>query len=332
MSSSCDSADRLFSTLRDENPFDLFPAARTNYFYFAGRPIAQWTKIPGQDLEIQFIVTDHLGSPVGLLDSSGNVIWRGFLDPFGSDYRNGPSSSGLHLRLPGQLDDPRWQRLSENENGHAADLYYNVHRWYESGTGRYVSADPLGTFGGEANLFLYAGSRPTSKVDPLGLVSWNCSSLGFQVALGPGVSQQWGTCSSECSGGTRWLINYDWRQLGFGASTKFSLPIAGSGFKFDDGWPTASPDNFRYSPQLCSTGWSISIGAGFGGSSTGTEPSFSGETAGPVGSVGGGVFTGCGSFKVNRPRRVCCDDFPMTIGPANPDDGLRPNPTIGAVP
>ena len=162
---------------------------------FAGRPIAQWTKSPGQDLEVQFIVTDHLGTPVGLLDSTEAVVWRGFLDPFGPEDRHGPSSFGLSLRLPGQLDDPFWHRLSETENGFAADLYYNVHRWYEPGTGRYVSSDPFGLGGASRRplneLFAYAHANPIANSDRLGLwtVAPGCRNKAYMSAISQAVRE-----------------------------------------------------------------------------------------------------------------------------------------------
>lgn len=47
---------------------------------------------------------------------------------------------------------------------------YNVHRWYESGTGRYISPDPIpiGTRS-EVNPFVYARGNPVRLKDALGL-------------------------------------------------------------------------------------------------------------------------------------------------------------------
>lgn len=49
-------------------------------------------------------------------------------------------------------------------------LSYNVHRWYEVGTGRYARTDPLGRRG-DPHPFSYVQSRPTYYVDPFGLVT-----------------------------------------------------------------------------------------------------------------------------------------------------------------
>nr|WP_314788553.1 RHS repeat-associated core domain-containing protein [Burkholderia stabilis] len=59
------------------------------------------------------------------------------------------------IRFPGQYCD--------EETG----LYYNRYRYYDPGTGRFISKDPIGLQGG-INVFLYA-PNPVSWIDPLGL-------------------------------------------------------------------------------------------------------------------------------------------------------------------
>lgn len=58
--------------------------------------------------------------------------------------------------------------------GEVAPIYYNVHRWYETGTGRYTGPDPLGLWG-DLNLYRYASANPLSWVDPSGLSVLICS-------------------------------------------------------------------------------------------------------------------------------------------------------------
>jgi len=59
------------------------------------------------------------------------------------------------LRYPGQVFD--------EETG----LSYNLHRYYDAATGRYIQADPIGLGG---NRFGYVGGNPLNFIDPEGLV------------------------------------------------------------------------------------------------------------------------------------------------------------------
>ena len=45
----------------------------------------------------------------------------------------------------------------------------NQSRWYDATTGRWLSEDPIGFGGGDANLYRYCGNGPTDGTDPSGL-------------------------------------------------------------------------------------------------------------------------------------------------------------------
>ena len=45
----------------------------------------------------------------------------------------------------------------------------NLHRWFDPKIGRWISEDPIGYAGGDANLYLYVGNSPSNFHDPSGL-------------------------------------------------------------------------------------------------------------------------------------------------------------------
>jgi RHS repeat-associated protein len=157
-------------------------------FYFAGRPVAQLTRpqVGGGTDKLLYLTTDHLGTPIQATDTAGAVVWQGGLDPFGVPFvfpREGSSEggdrdnpvtggaasttstmegAGIFLRFPGQWDDPSFR-----SHGLRGGVYYNVHRWYKAGTGRYMQPDPIGLTGG-INLFGYVLQNPIIWTDPSG--------------------------------------------------------------------------------------------------------------------------------------------------------------------
>ncbi len=48
-------------------------------------------------------------------------------------------------------------------------LQWNLHRWYDASTGRWLSEDPIGFTSGDANLYRYCANNPLNTADPSGL-------------------------------------------------------------------------------------------------------------------------------------------------------------------
>ena len=71
-----------------------------------------------------------------------------------------------NFRFPGQYYD--------SETG----LLYNYYRYYDPGTGRYITPDPIGLVGG-INLYLYTQNNPINEIDPLGLLNPVKFGVGF---------------------------------------------------------------------------------------------------------------------------------------------------------
>ena len=127
-------------------------------------------RAPQEEIDERFyaIVTDLIGTPTELVDEDGDVVWRQSSTlwgvPTGSHGPPGPPGAAgapgggrvdCPLRFPGQYFDA--------ETG----LHYNHHRYYEPGTARYLSPDPLGRTPAP-NHHAYV-RNPLQWTDPLGL-------------------------------------------------------------------------------------------------------------------------------------------------------------------
>lgn len=103
------------------------------------------------------IITDHLGSVrlvIRLTD--GAVVQAMVHDEFGRIEKS--SSPGFQpFGFAGGLHD------------YNTNLVQFGARWYSPEVGRWISKDPIGFAGGDANLYAYVGGNPLNYVDPTGL-------------------------------------------------------------------------------------------------------------------------------------------------------------------
>lgn len=120
------------------------------YLYVDGQPLAYVT-----GGNVNFIHTDHLGTPQLLTDTNQQVVWSADYKPFGEATITTETITS-NLRFPGQLFD--------QETG----LHYNYFRDYDPSTGRYVESDPIGLDGG-INTYAYVSANPVKWIDPEGL-------------------------------------------------------------------------------------------------------------------------------------------------------------------
>jgi RHS repeat-associated protein len=103
------------------------------------------------------IVTDYLGTPNAMFDGEGNKTWEADLDIYGRVRTFvGRSLNECPFRYQGQYED--------SETG----LYYNRFRYYDPGSGRYLSQDPIGINGDRTNFYVYV-KNPNKWLDILGL-------------------------------------------------------------------------------------------------------------------------------------------------------------------
>ncbi len=114
-----------------------------------------------RDGNVYYVHTDQTSTPRVITDAAGRTVWRWDARPFGdSQAQEDPDGDGrafvFNLRAPGQYYD--------SESG----LFYNYHRYYDPGLGRYITSDPIG-LGGGLNTYAYVQNNPLTYVDPLGL-------------------------------------------------------------------------------------------------------------------------------------------------------------------
>ena len=104
-----------------------------------------------------------------LTDQSQQIVWQAAYDPFGQATLL-VNTVENNVRFPGQYYDAE------------TSLHYNYFRYYDPGTGRYLTSDPIGLAGG-VNTYGYVEGNPLMYTDPTGETPVGMA-LGFGIELG----------------------------------------------------------------------------------------------------------------------------------------------------
>jgi RHS repeat-associated protein len=102
--------------------------------------------------QVEYGLTDAINTTVATVDQTGKLASQFFYEPYGQT----TSTSGYPFQFTGRVPA-------------SASLYYYRSRYYDSTLGRFISEDPIGFQGGDANLYRYALGAPDAFVDPSGL-------------------------------------------------------------------------------------------------------------------------------------------------------------------
>jgi RHS repeat-associated protein len=103
----------------------------------------------------QSFVTDALGSTLALSGQDGTLQTEYSYEPFGKTTPSEAASSNS-VQFTGREND-------------GTGLYHYRARYYSPELRRFISEDPLGPVGGDANAYAYAWNAPTRYTDPSGL-------------------------------------------------------------------------------------------------------------------------------------------------------------------
>jgi RHS repeat-associated protein len=197
--------------------YDNTGAALKEYVWLGDEPVAMFMPNGANPPSIFYFHSDHINTPRVVVDRSNNLRWRWMSEPFGTTAaETNPSGLGaltFNLRMPGQYFD--------SETG----LFYNWHRDYDPGGGRYAQSDPIGLEGG-INSYAYAKGDSLRYIDPHGTFVWFIPAVtgavgGLAGGVGNYIVQRYiqGNCT------------IDWGSVAnatvWGAAAGATLPYAG---------------------------------------------------------------------------------------------------------
>jgi len=118
--------------------------------------------------EILWHLADHQGTVRDLLDNTGMVVEHIQYDAFGKPISVTDAQTGASL-----TEASTRYLYTGREWDSDVELYYYRARWYDPGTGRFISQDPIGFGGGDANLYRYVANSSVNARDPSGREPWN---------------------------------------------------------------------------------------------------------------------------------------------------------------
>lgn len=189
--------------------------SRFIYAHSPNSPTLVVRKTPSQSERIYRVITDHLGSPVYIVNiASPSDVW---LDASYDAWGN--VTSFMLDGVDQGTDTSAWPiphgfagGLFDSDTG----LVRFGARYYDPRIGRWTAKDPILFEGGQANLYVYVGNDPVQLVDPTGEVLAPLVVGG--IVLGSAVS---GALAAYIAG------DQTGADLAFGAATGL---IAGVGF------------------------------------------------------------------------------------------------------
>lgn len=125
--------------------------------YLHGQTVDQVLAQLSANGDVQWMLTDQLGTIHDLVNNSGAVVNHIKYDSYGNVIAESNPAVKTRYKYTGREFD------SEIE------MQYNRARYYDAAIGRFMSEDPIGFAGGDSNLYRYVGNIPIDSTDPDGL-------------------------------------------------------------------------------------------------------------------------------------------------------------------
>ncbi|XP_035700318.1 teneurin-3-like [Branchiostoma floridae] len=122
---------------------------------------------------MRYVMTDHLGTPIAVMDTSGNVIKHVTRNSFGTVLKDSGPDIPLSIGFAGGLIDPY------------SRLVHFTYRDYDADVGRWTARDPILFQSRQPNLYQYVFNNPVNMRDIHGLQADPCSGSG-EPGGGPG--------------------------------------------------------------------------------------------------------------------------------------------------
>jgi RHS repeat-associated protein len=170
-----DALGRTDSTVGNENWdvwADLDATGSLTTRYLRGDVVDQvFAQVPAGG-QIQWLLTDHLGSVRDLTNAAGVNLNHMDYDAFGNIVSQANGLFVSRYAYTGRETDP--ETGFEFERG----------RYYDPHTGRWSTEDPMGFDASDPNLYRYATNRPTEATDPSGLDSIVAGKDGWRWVKG----------------------------------------------------------------------------------------------------------------------------------------------------
>ncbi|HUB82251.1 MAG TPA: RHS repeat-associated core domain-containing protein [Bryobacteraceae bacterium] len=144
----------VFDTL--SNVVSLTDASGLPAAVLTGRTIDSHAASVSSSGAVTFGIGDPLGSIAATTDANGNVVTSFDYEPYGQT--TGSEGAAYPFSFTGRVPI-------------AGNIVYYRNRFYDSGTGRFISEDPIPLSSTSGNLYAYVEGNPLNLIDPLGLVS-----------------------------------------------------------------------------------------------------------------------------------------------------------------